>query len=430
MENSFIEADAVLRRAAWRLVPLILAMYVAAFLNRVNVGFAALTMNQDLGFSPEVFGWGTGIFFLGYLLFEVPSNLIMERVGARLWLSRIMITWAIVSMAFAFVQGPVMFFLLRFLLGVAEAGFYPGILLYFTYWFPAATRARILAIFCMGIPVSNILGAPLSGWLLGVEGYGLKGWQWMYILEGIPTLGLGFLALWGLPDNPRKASFLSAREKEVVMARLSGEVRPQVHGLGEMVKDWRVWALIIPDFAIVFGIYALGFWMPQMVKAMGYDIKETSLIVMIPYIASLAILWVIGVSSDRTGKRALHFVISSLVAVAGFAIAAIGGNDALVILGFCLASGGVYSGLATFWSVPPLFLGGTAAAGAFALINCVGNLSGFVGPGLMGWLLQTTGSYRAGLWMCVGVPLVAAISMQLLASSCQPKQIQPQSQPQ
>jgi ACS family tartrate transporter-like MFS transporter len=421
MENTFIEADAVLRRAAWRLVPLILAMYVAAFLNRVNVGFAALTMNQDLGFSPEVFGWGTGIFFLGYLLFEVPSNLIMERVGARLWLSRIMITWAIVSMAFAFVQGPVTFFLLRFLLGVAEAGFYPGVLLYFTYWFPAATRARILAIFCMGIPVSNILGAPLSGWLLGVEGYGLKGWQWMYILEGVPTLGLGFLALWGLPDNPRKARFLSAREKEVVMARLSGEARPQVHGLGEMVKDWRVWALIIPDFAIVFGIYALGFWMPQMVKAMGYDIKETSLIVMIPYIASLAILWIIGVSSDRTGKRALHFVISSLVAVAGFAVAAIGGNDVLVILGFCLASGGVYSGLATFWSVPPLFLGGTAAAGAFALINCVGNLSGFVGPGLMGWLLQTTGSYRAGLWMCVGVPLVAAISMQLLASSCQPK---------
>src|SRR5690242_3519581 len=239
MENSFIEADTVLRRAAWRLVPLILAMYVAAFLNRVNVGFAALTMNQDLGFTPEVFGWGTGIFFLGYLLFEVPSNLIMERVGARLWLSRIMITWAIVSMAFAFVQGPVMFFLLRFLLGVAEAGFYPGILLYFTYWFPAATRARILAIFCMGIPVSNILGAPLSGWLLGVEGYGFKGWQWMYILEGIPTIGLGLLALWGLPDNPRKAHFLSDREKQIVMARLAQEDRPQLHGLGEMVKDWR-----------------------------------------------------------------------------------------------------------------------------------------------------------------------------------------------
>jgi len=419
MDTSTIDADAVLRRAAWRLVPFILAMYIAAFLNRVNVGFAALTMNHDLGFSPEVYGWGTGVFFLGYLVFEVPSNLIMEKVGARIWMARIMITWALVSMAFAFVQGPVMFAVLRFLLGLAEAGFYPGILLYFTYWFPAATRARILAIFCMGIPVSNILGSPLSGWLLGVEGYGFKGWQWMYLLEGVPTLALGFVALWLLPDNPRKAHFLTEREKDVVMARLAGEERPQVHGFGEMMQDWRVWALMIPDFAIVFGIYALGFWMPQMVKAMGYDIAQTSLIVMIPYIASLAILWGIGVSSDRTGKRALHFCLSALICAAGFLTAALGaGNPVTVIGGFCLAAGGAYSGLATFWSVPPLFLGGTAAAGAFALINAVGNLSGFVGPGLMGWLLQTTGSYRVGMWMCTGVALVAALSMAALAGHC------------
>jgi ACS family tartrate transporter-like MFS transporter len=185
-----------------------------------------------------------------------------------------------------------------------------------------------------------------------------------------------------------------------------------------MAKDWRVWALIVPDFTIVFGIYALGFWMPQMVHAMGYSIHQTSLIVMIPYTASLAILWVIGVSSDRSGKRALHFVISALVAVAGFGLAAIGGSDVLVIFGFCLASGGVYSGLATFWSVPPLFLGGTAAAGAFALINSVGNLSGFVGPGLMGWLLQTTGSYTIGMIMCMGVALAAALSMAVLAKHC------------
>jgi ACS family tartrate transporter-like MFS transporter len=419
MDTSTIDADAILRRAAWRLVPFILAMYIAAFLNRVNVGFAALTMNQDLGFSPEVYGWGTGVFFLGYLVFEVPSNLIMEKVGARIWMARIMITWALVSMAFAFVQGPVMFAVLRFLLGLAEAGFYPGILLYFTYWFPAATRARILAIFCMGIPVSNILGSPLSGWLLGVEGYGFKGWQWMYLLEGVPTLALGFVALWCLPDNPRKAGFLTEREKDVVMARLAGEDRPQVHGFGEMMMDWRVWALMIPDFAIVFGIYSLGFWMPQMVKAMGYDIAQTSLIVMIPYIASLAILWGIGVSSDRTGKRALHFCLSALICAAGFLIAALGaGNPVMVIGGFCLAAGGAYSGLATFWSVPPLFLGGTAAAGAFALINAVGNLSGFVGPGLMGWLLQTTGSYTIGMWMCTGVALVAALSMAVLAGHC------------
>jgi ACS family tartrate transporter-like MFS transporter len=412
------EAEAIFRRAAWRLVPLILAMYVAAFLNRVNVGFAALTMNHDLGFSPEVFGWGTGVFFLGYLVFEVPSNLIMEKVGARIWLARIMITWALVSMAFAFVQGPLMFFALRFMLGLAEAGFYPGILLYFTYWFPAATRARILAIFCMGIPVSNIIGSPLSGWLMGMAGYGFKGWQWMYLLEGIPTIALGFLALWGLPDNPRKAHFLSEREKDIVMAELAREAKPHVHEFRAMLKDWRVWALIIPDFTIVFGIYALGFWMPQMVHGMGYTIKQTSYILIIPYTASLAVLWIIGLSSDRTGKRALHFVISAAVAVVGFGIAAIGGNDAVVILGFCLASGGVYSGLATFWSVPPLFLGGSAAAGAFALINSVGNLSGFVGPGLMGWLLQTTGSYTIGMYMCTGVALAAALSMAVLARHC------------
>src|ERR1700712_4903448 len=262
MQNSKNEADAILRRAAWRLVPQILAMYIAAFLNRVNVSFAALTMNQDLGFSPEVYGWGTGIFFLGYLVFEVPSNLIMEKVGARIWMARIMITWALVSMAFAFVQGPVMFAFLRFLLGLAEAGFYPGILLYFTYWFPAGTRARILALFCMGIPISNILGAPFSGWLMGISGYGFKGWQWMYLLEGIPTIALGFLAWWGLPDNPRKASFLTEAEKDIVMARLAADPKAEVHGFRDMLKDWRVWALIIPDFTIVFGIYALGFWMP------------------------------------------------------------------------------------------------------------------------------------------------------------------------
>ena len=421
MQNNNIEADAILRRAAFRLVPLILAMYIAAFLNRVNVSFAALTMNQDLGFSPEVFGWGTGVFFLGYLVFEVPANLIMEKVGARLWLSRIIITWAIISMAFAFVQGPVSFFVLRFMLGLAEAGFYPGILLYFTYWFPAATRARILALFCAGIPLSNIVGAPLSSLLLEIEGYGFKGWQWMYILEGIPTLALGFVALWCLPDNPAKAKFLSAREKQIVLARLDQDPKGDVHGFGPMLRDWRVWALIVPDFCIVFGIYALGFWMPLMIKAMGYTNMQTGLIVMIPYVASLGILWAIGVSSDRTGKRTLHFVLSALVTMTGFALAAIGGSDWIVIAGFCLAAGGSYSGLATFWSVPPLFLGGTAAAGAFALINCLGNLSGFIGPGLMGWLLQTTGSYQAGLWMCVGVSLAAAISMRLLSSSIQRK---------
>ena len=409
------QSDALFHRIAWRLVPLILAMYVAAFLNRVNVGFAALTMNHDLGLSPEVYGWGTGIFFLGYLVFEVPSNLIMEKLGAGLWLSRIMITWALVSMAFALVQGPVSFFLLRFLLGLAEAGFYPGILLFFTYWFPAVWRARILALFCCGIPLANVVGGPLSGWLLGIEWAHLHGWQWMYILEGIPTLLLGFVAWWGLSDNPAKANFLTPDEKAIVLARLAAEDKPAVHSLGDMLKDWRVWYLIIPDFTIVFGIYAVGFWMPQMIKAMGYSIRDTSLLVMIPAAVSLLILWGIGMASDRSGKRVLWFCVSALVAVVGMSLATLGGSPTLVIAGFCLACGGTYSGLSTFWTIRPLFLGGTAAAGAFALINSVGNLSGFVGPGVMGWLLQKTGSYQSGLLVCAGVALVAAASMALVS---------------
>ena len=417
MQNIKSEADGILRRAAWRLVPLILAMYVASFLNRVNVGFAALTMNQDLGFTPEIYGIGAGIFFWGYFLFELPSNLIMEKVGARLWLARIMLTWAVISGATAFVQGPYSFYLVRFLLGLAEAGFYPGIMLYFTYWFPSATRARILAIFCAGIPISNIVGAPLSAWLLDLEAHGLHGWQWMYILEAIPTFGLGLLVLWGLPDNPAKADFLNPREKEIVLARLAEDDKPQVHGLKEMLGDWRVWALIVPDFCIVFGIYSLGLWMPQMIKLMGYSNSETGWIVMIPYIFSILVLWLMGVSSDRTGKRALHFSLSALIAAAGFLVAAVGGNDTIVIAGFCLVSGGVYAGLSTFWTVPPIFLGGTAAAGAFALINSFGNLSGFFGPALVGWLRQLTGDYRAGLWMCVAVLFLGAVSMQLLSSS-------------
>jgi ACS family tartrate transporter-like MFS transporter len=306
---------------------------------------------------------------------------------------------------------------MRFVLGLAEAGLYPGILLYFTYWFPAATRARIIALFCMGIPVANLLGSPLSGWLLGIETAGLHGWQWMYLLEAIPTLLLGFAVLIWMPDNPAKAKWLTASEKTAVLARLAADPKAQVHGLTEMMWDWRVWALMIPDFGIVFGIYALGLWMPTMVKAMGYSNLQTSFVVMVPYVFSLAILWAFGVSSDRSGRRVLHFCLSALLASVGFAIAAIGGNDTIVIFGFCLASGGVFSGLATFWTVPPLFLGGTAAAGAFALINSVGNLSGYFGPAMMGWLRQVTGDYKAGLWACVAVPIIAALSMALLSNS-------------
>jgi ACS family tartrate transporter-like MFS transporter len=304
-KTGFIEADAVLRRAAWRLVPLILAMYIAAFLNRVNVSFAALTMNQDLGFSPEVYGWGTGIFFLGYLLFEVPSNLIMERVGARLWLSRIMVTWAIVSMAFAFVQGPVLSFCSAFFWVWRKRVSIPASSSISPIGFPrrrgrASLRSSAWEYRCPifwarrcrdGFWASKATASRAGNGCISWKAF--PPWRWASVRCGAcPTI--------------RARRISCQRGKGIVMARLAAE-ESRSAWLRRDVKDWRVWALIIPDFCIVFGIYALGFWMPQMVKAMGYTHRETSLIVMIPYIASLAILWGIGVSSDRTGKRRLHF---------------------------------------------------------------------------------------------------------------------------
>jgi len=410
-------ADPVLRRAAWRLVPLIMAMYVASFLNRVNVGFAALTMNQDLGFSAEVYGMGAGIFFLGYFLFEVPSNLILEKVGARLWIARIMFTWGLLSMATAFVTGATGFYVIRFILGLAEAGFYPGILLYFTYWFPQVTRTRITALFVMGIPLSNAIGSPISSYFLGIEAMGLHGWQWMFLIEGIPTLIFGIIVLVWLPDRPASAKWLSAEEKQLIEDRLAADPKREVHGVLGMLKDWRVWALIFPDFCNVFGIYCLGLWLPQMVKQMGYDNVQTGWVVTIPYGVSMVALWLFGVSSDRTGKPVLHCALSALLAAGGFAVAAMATSDTGVVIGFSLAAAGVFAGLATFWSLPPIFLSGTAVAGGLALINSFGNLSGWAGPYAMGWLREQSGDFRTGMWLCVVMLLLAAGSILWLGRS-------------
>jgi len=408
--------ERILARAAWRLVPLIMAMYVASFLNRANVAFAALTMNKDLGFTPEVYGLGAGIFFLGYFLFEVPSNLILEKVGARLWIARIMLTWGLLSMLTAFVTGTTSFYAIRFILGLAEAGFYPGILLYFTYWFPQATRCRITALFVMAIPLSSAIGSPVSSYFLELTALGLHGWQWMFILEGIPTLLFGIIVLLWLPDRPANAKWLSAEDKQLIGARLAEDPVHEAQSLGDMLSDWRVWALILPDFGIVFGIYCLGLWLPQMVKALGYDNIQTGWIVAIPYAISIAVLWLFGLWSDR-GSRIVPVAASALLAAAGFAVAALAGSNIGIIIGFSIAASGVFSGLATFWSLPPMFLGGTAAAGGLALINSFGNLSGWVGPYAVGWLKQYSGDFRSGMWLCVSTQLAAAVLILWLGRS-------------
>ena len=413
-DTDLAASDKILARAAWRLIPFMALMYVVSFLDRVNISFAALTMNRDLGFSPEVYGFASGIFFLGYFLFEVPSNLALQKVGARLWMCRICVTWGFLSMLTAFCREPVSFCVVRFLLGAAEAGLYPGMILYMTYWFPASTRARFIALFLAGVPLSNVIGGPLSGWLLGLNSYGLHGWQWMLVLEGIPSLVCGLATLWLLPDGPHQAKWLSAEEKQIIAARLAAEPPGALHGLKEMLLDRRIWILMIPDFAIVFPLYALNFFLPQMIKAMGFSLHETGFIVALPYLLAMAAMVALGWSSDRRGNAARHVAVAALIAAAGVAGAALLDDRVAVIACLCLTTCGIYAALAVFWTLPSALLRGTAAAAGLALLNSVSNLGGFFGPGMMGWARQATGSFALGMELLAGMLVLAAVAVTLI----------------
>jgi len=380
-------SDRILNRAAWRLIPFMSLMYVVSFLDRVNISFAALTMNRDLGFSPQAYGFGAGIFFWGYFLFEVPSNLMLQKVGARLWMCRICVTWGLLSMLTAFVKDPISFSVLRFLLGAAEAGLYPGMVLYMTFWFPSSTRARFIALFLAGVPLANVIGAPISGWLLNLDGHGLHGWQWMLILEGIPSLICGIATLWMLPDGPDKAKWLSAEDKRIVAARLAAEPAGDLHGFRQMLLDKRIWILIIPDFSIVIALYGLNLWQPQMVKAMGYSNIETGFIVALPYLLAMGAMVALGASSDRSGERAGHVAFGALAGALGMAGAVLLASHAAVIAALCLACCGIYAALAVFWTLPASMLRGTAAAAGlqfhFGHVGAGGHADpgGFFGPG-------------------------------------------------
>lgn len=401
--------EKVFAKAAWRLIPFMILLYVASFLDRVNVGFAALTMNADLKFTPEIFGLGAGIFFFGYFLFEVPSNVIMERVGARAWMCRIMLTWGLVSMATAFVRTPMEFYGARFLLGLAEAGFFPGMVLYLTYWFPSEMRARFIALFLAGVPLASVIGAPVSGALLGLENLaGLHGWQWLFLIEGAPSCLLAFAILFLLPDRPAKASWLSEEEKQTIETRLAAEPARDHHALMPMLADPRVWLLAIPDFGIVIALYGVGLWLPQIVKAMGFTNLETGFVVAIPYVASIIGMVAVGYSSDRSGERIGHIAFPALAAAGGLIAAAMLGNSIAALLALTVAAVGIYAALSVFWTLPPSFLGGTAAAGGIALINSISNLGGFFGPTLMGELKQMTGGYSAGMLVLAGGLVIAA----------------------
>lgn len=403
-------ADIVFAKCAWRLMPFLGVLYVANFLDRVNVGFAALSMNRDIGLSPEVYGLGAGIFFFGYFLCEVPSNIILERVGARLWIFRIMLSWGLVSSAMALARGPTSFFVLRFLLGICEAGFFPGIMLYLTYWFPQSSRARFNALFLAAIPIANIIGSPVSGAILSLNGVNhLHGWQWLFLLEGIPSCLLAFVVLAVLPNRPSDATWLGDEEKRIVAQALASGM-PAHAGIFDGLGDVRVWLLAVADFGIVLGTYGTALWLPQIVSGLGYSNLATGFLVAIPYLAGLVAMLAAARSSDARGERTKHVALAALGAAAGLIAATMFHNSWVTIAALSCAAMGIYAALVTFWTLPQSFLGGRAAAAGIALVNSIGNLGGFAGPSLMGWLKQASGGYGLGFCaLAAGLVLTALV---------------------
>jgi MFS transporter, ACS family, tartrate transporter len=405
-------------KATRRLIPFLCLAYTVNFLDRVNVGFAALHMNEDLGFSPSVYGFGAGIFFLGYIAFEIPSNLALHRFGARIWIARIMISWGLIACAMALVRSETGFYVMRFLLGVAEAGFFPGIILYLTYWFPAAERARIVAVFMASVPIATVFGGPVSGALLQMHGFlGLSGWHWLFLIEGLPAVLLGVLALKVLTDKPAEATWLTADERRALTECIAAEdaVAKKVgySDIGAALTRPRVLALGLLWFLIVIGLYGMGFWLPQVIQSYGLDDLSIGFITATPYVfaAIFMVLW--GRRSDRTGERRWHIALPLLVAACAFAVSAYTGPLVPTMIALTIAMVGFYATLGPFWSLPTAFLAGTGAAAGLALVNSIGNIAGFAGAYIIGLLREATGSFSAALLF-----LAAALALGGLMALC------------
>jgi D-galactonate transporter len=419
MQGANIPADALERvtmgRVTWRLLPFLLLLYIISWLDRVNVSFAKLQMGPDLGIGDAAYGVGAGIFFVSYALCEVPSNLLLARFGARVWIARIMITWGLISAGMMFVSGPMSFYVMRFLLGVAEAGFLPGIIYYLSHWFPRTHRAKAVSWFMIGIPLSVVFGGPLSGWIMqSMDEYlGLHGWQWMFVVEGLPAVLLGFVVLGFLTEKPSEAKWLTQQQREWLSQRIEAEhVEAHArHGmqLRAALLHPTVWLLAVVMFCCQTGSYGLTFWVPSIVNGLsGYSEFEVGLFSAIPYIAAAAGMILVGMSSDRSGERFLHVAIPSVVGAAGFIAVGLFVSPMLAMAALAVAAVGDYSTRGPFWALPGKFLTGSALAGSIALINSMGAVGGVVGPSAVGWLKQSTGSFVGPMIMLSGVLIVGA----------------------
>jgi MFS family permease len=371
-------------------------------------------MNADLKFTPLIFAWGAGIFFIGYFIFEVPSNLALEKFGASRWIARIMVTWGIISAGMALVSGELSFYVLRFLLGVAEAGFFPGIILYLTYWYPAEYRGRFLAAFAIAVPVSTVIGAPISGLLLGLDGMmGLRGWQWLFVIEGIPSVLLGVVTWFYLTDRPEKADWLTAEQKAWLAAKLQAEIATKQAAkhltLGQALSSPKVITLSLIYFGFVGALYGMQFWLPQIVKAFGLTNAQTGFVTAIPYLFGTIAMILWARHSDATRERVAHVGAPLLLTAAALGAASYITEPAITMVVLTVAAIGIFCTFAVFWTLPTAWLSGTAAAGGIALINSIGNLAGFGGPYLIGWVKEATGNTSTGLLVLSLLPLAAGL---------------------
>ena len=406
-----------MRKVYLRLLPLTMLLYFLCYIDRINVSFAALTMNKDIGLDAWTYGLSSSAFYLGYVLFEVPSNLIMDKVGARLWLARIMITWGIASAATAAVVGPTSFLVVRFLLGVGEAGLFPGVILLFTYWFPDSYRGRIIGAFTLALPVSVALGAPISTAILGMDGVlGVKGWQWIYILEAIPTVIVGFYVLIAMTDKPAKAAWLTAAEKAWLTTTLEAERRAVEAGgrysVWQAMTNPKILLLSLNYLGIVTASLGLLLFVPQIIKSLGASNMGVGYLTSLAYTCAAISMFSFGWLSDRLGDRRWLLCLACLMGTTGLAIAGAAMGTWWSLVGVCLATAGFYGTKGPFWAMPTMILTGAAAAGGIGFINAFGNIGGAVGPAVVGWIKDTTGSYSGGLY---GLAVFTAISAVIAA---------------
>jgi D-galactonate transporter len=410
------------KKISRRLFPLIIVCYFVAFLDRTNISIAKLQMDNELGLSDAVFGLGAGLFFIGYLLFEVPSNLYMHKIGAKKTISRIMVLWGIVAICFMFVRNPAEYYALRLLLGACEAGFFPGIILYLTYWFPSDMRARAIGIFILAQPVSGLIGGPVGGWILQSLNHvgGLSGWKWLFLIEGAPSIILAIAVLWLLTDTPQEARWLTGQEKALVIGELDRdrELKKSFasHSLGQLAKDKYVILLTVLVFAESMGLYGLSFWLPTLVKQAGvHSAFMAGVVTAAPYASGVVAMIFVSRSSDRRRERKWHLSVPFFVTAVGLsASAALGHSTIAAVVALCVAGAGAYTVSALCWNVPPAFFTGVAAAAGIAGVNALGNLGGFVSPYLIG-LSQTLGGGTAvGLYMLSAVLVLGAILTHLL----------------